>query len=44
MRDANPKHLEHFNQQVKLSEVVNRTVKANNEKYLKKTWKEGRPT
>ena len=35
MRDANPKHLEHFNQQLKLSEAVVRTVKENNEKYLR---------
>ena len=35
MRDANPKHLEHSNQQLKLSEAINRTVKENNEKYLR---------
>ena len=35
MRDANPKHLEHFNQQLKLTEAINRTVKENNERYLK---------
>jgi hypothetical protein len=35
VRDANPKHLEHFNQQLKLSETINRTVKGNNEKYLR---------
>ena len=35
VRDANPKHLEHFNQQLKLSEAINRTVKENNEKYLR---------
>ena len=35
VRDANPKHLEHFNQQMKLSEAISRTVKENNEKYLR---------
>ena len=35
VRDANPKHLEHFNQQLKLTEAINRTVKENNERYLK---------
>jgi hypothetical protein len=35
VRDANPKHLEHFNQQLKLSEAINRTVKGNNEEYLR---------
>ena len=32
VRDANPKHLEHFNQQLKLSEAINKTLKENNEK------------
>ena len=35
VREANPKHLEHFNQQLKLTEAINRTVKENNERYLK---------
>ena len=35
VRDANPKQLEHFDQQVKLSEATNRTVKEINEKYSK---------
>ena len=42
VRDANPKHLEHFNQQLKLSEAVNRIVKENNEKYLQE--RHGRET
>ena len=35
VRDPNPKHLEHFEQQLKLTEAINRTMKENNERYLK---------
>ena len=35
VREANPTHLEHFNQQLKLSETFDRTVKESNEKYLR---------
>ena len=35
VRDPNPKHIEHFEQQLKLTEAINRTVKVNNERYLK---------
>ena len=36
VREDNPKHLEHFEQLLRLTEAINRTVKENNEKYLKK--------
>ena len=36
MKDIAPKHLQHFEDQKKLAQMINDTVKANNEAYLKR--------